>query len=96
MADKDKTPPQPKLRSIDDLRRLNRRATQEGMYAGLAGGAVMSELPCLPAKVSLAGQTGWAEQEWIGRDLPLCVRVGSSTDASGVYRNLLPAHTDNH
>ncbi|CAK9780858.1 hypothetical protein CC85DRAFT_285921 [Cutaneotrichosporon oleaginosum] len=35
-------PPQPKIRSMDDLRRLNRRATQEGMYAGVLGGGVMA------------------------------------------------------
>lgn len=35
--------PPPKIRGIEDLRRLNRRATQEGMYAGVLGGGVLSK-----------------------------------------------------
>ncbi|GMK55448.1 hypothetical protein CspeluHIS016_0205040 [Cutaneotrichosporon spelunceum] len=35
------TPAAPKIRTIEDLRRLNRRATQNGMYAGVLGGGVL-------------------------------------------------------
>lgn len=39
--------PEPKLKSREDLRRLNRRATQDGMYGGMIGGGILCEYPCV-------------------------------------------------